>query len=368
MRRLLALLVLLALVALLAGCGDDPDTEATAEALLRERLTASATLWTETPAPSETPDLPGTVEAEIAAALAATAEAATPTPAPTETLVPSETPDLPATVEAELAAALTATAARWTVTPSATHTATPDLDATVDARALAALTATAQSWTATPTPDLNTTVGVEVALALTATADQWTATPTVFISPTPTLIPNTDAADDDAFLGPEDAPVVLVEFSDFQCGFCGRWYDQTLPLILEAYPDEVKFVHRDFPIFGDDSIRAAMATECAEEQGAFWEMHNALFDAGLTNEFETLDEAALITLAGRLELDTDAFTSCLRSERYLEEVFADREAAVGWGMPGTPSFVINGTVYLVGAQSFDVFDRIIQAELAAVQE
>lgn len=97
-------------------------------------------------------------------------------------------------------------------------------------------------------------------------------------TPTATRVPIADAADDDAFHGPADAPVVIVEFSDFRCPYCGRFYKETLPQILDAYPDDVKFVYRDFPIFGEESARASMATECAEEQDAFWAMHDMIFD------------------------------------------------------------------------------------------
>ncbi|MBN1679995.1 MAG: thioredoxin domain-containing protein [Anaerolineae bacterium] len=186
------------------------------------------------------------------------------------------------------------------------------------------------------------------------------------IPPTPTRIPNEIAFDDDAFLGPEDAPVVIVEFSDFQCGYCGRWYQETLPQILEAYPEEVKFVYRDFPIFGEASARAAMASECAEEQGSFWEMHNSLFNLLDEPDRRELTDDTLISVAGEIDLDTDAFSECLTSERYMDEVLQDYTAAQSYGFRGTPGFVINGTVYTIGAQSFEVFDQIIQLELAQV--
>jgi protein-disulfide isomerase len=188
------------------------------------------------------------------------------------------------------------------------------------------------------------------------------------IPPTPTIIPVGVAEQDDAFRGPEDAPVVIVEFSDFQCGYCGRWYQQTLPLILEAYPTEVKFVYRDFPIFGDDSLRAAMATECAEDQGKFWEMHNRLFDRAVNQEQVSLSQETLVSYAGELGMDTRSFGECLSSDKYREEVLADYQAATDYKLRGTPGFVINGVVYAIGAQPFDVFDGIIRSELAKQQQ
>ncbi len=200
-------------------------------------------------------------------------------------------------------------------------------------------------------------VGTEVALL------RPTNTP---IPPTPTIIPRGVAEDDDAFLGPEDAPVVIVEFSDFQCGYCGRWYNETLPLILDTYPEEVKFVYRDLPIFGEDSLRAALAAECAEEQGKFWEMHNRLFARLNEEEKAALSEETLVGYAQELGLETRSFSECLSSQRYFDEVLLDYQAAQTYGLRGTPGFVINGVVYTIGAQPFDVFDRIIKSELARV--
>lgn len=188
-----------------------------------------------------------------------------------------------------------------------------------------------------------------------------TSTP---IPPTPTVIPVGVAEEDDAFLGPDDAPVVIVEFSDFQCSFCGRWYQETLPQIIAEYPEQVKFVYRDFPIFGDESLQAAMATECAEEQGKFWDFHNRLFDRALNNEQTPLNQDTLVSYAGELDMDTRSFGECLTSERYFDEVVADFQAAQEYGLRGTPGFVINGVVYAIGAQPFAVFDSIIQEELA----
>lgn len=189
------------------------------------------------------------------------------------------------------------------------------------------------------------------------------------VPPTPTVIPPGVAEDDDAFKGPADAAVVIVEFSDFQCPYCGRWYEQTLPRILETYPNEVKFVYRDFPIFGEDSLRAAQATECAEEQEVdkFWAMHDRLFVRLTSGDTTPLSQETLVGYAEEIGLDTRSFAECLSSQRYYDEVERDYQAAVSYGLRGTPGFVINGVVYAIGAQPFDVFDRIIQDELARVK-
>ncbi len=192
-------------------------------------------------------------------------------------------------------------------------------------------------------------------------AMQPTVTP---IPPTPTVIPRGVAEEDDPYRGPDDAPVVIVEFSDFQCHYCGVWYQETLPQILESYPTEVKFVYRDFPIFGDDSVRAALASQCANDQGKFWEMHNRLFDHAVNQEETTLSEETLVGYAEDLGLDTRSFADCLSSQKYLAEVQADYQTAVDYGLRGTPGFVIDGVVYTIGAQPFSVFDQIIKSELA----
>ncbi len=197
-------------------------------------------------------------------------------------------------------------------------------------------------------------VGTQVA------ALQPTNTP---IPPTPTIIPAADVEDDDAFKGPADAPVVIVEFSDFQCPYCARWATQTLPQILEAYPDEVKIVYRDFPIFGEESVLASMATECAEDQDAFWEMHDRLFERTANQEQTPLNAEMLTDYAAELGLDTAQFNECLTSDKYRDEVMNDLQTASAYGLRGTPGFVINGVVYTIGAQPFDVFNGIIQGLL-----
>lgn len=186
------------------------------------------------------------------------------------------------------------------------------------------------------------------------------------IPPTPTPVPIADTADDDAFQGPEDAPVTIVEFSDFQCGYCGRFYEETLPKILAKYPDDVRFVYRDFPIFGDDSVRAAMAAECAADQGKFWEMHNRIFDIHNESPAPTLSQETLVSFAEEIGVpDTSEFETCLAEERHMDEIIADFQAAQLYGFRGTPGFVINGVIYSFGAQPFEVFDAIIQQELSA---
>src|SRR5690606_35254580 len=94
-------------------------------------------------------------------------------------------------------------------------------------------------------------------------------------TPPPAVLDNV-SADDDPAIGPEDAPVVIVEFSDFRCPYCKRFRDETLPVLLEEYGDQIRVVYRDFPVVGGEV--AAIAAECANKQGEFWAYHDALFE------------------------------------------------------------------------------------------
>lgn len=165
------------------------------------------------------------------------------------------------------------------------------------------------------------------------------------------------SVDDDPYLGPADAPVVIIEFSDFNCGYCRKWYNETLWPMLEMYENKIRFVYRDYPILSQESFRAAQAANCANEQGAFWDFHNALFSGE-----EALGPTAYTKYAAQLDLDVQSFQECIDSERYAEEVTADARFAAGLGVSGTPMFFING-IPLVGAQPLANFSIIIDQEL-----
>lgn len=160
----------------------------------------------------------------------------------------------------------------------------------------------------------------------------------------------------DPALGPEDAKVEIVEYSDFGCGYCGRFYNQTLQPIIEAYGDQVRFVYRDAPVL--NSFDAAYAAECANEQGRFWEYHNYLF----ANQ-GSFSQDLYMMIANKLGLDLEDFEACLTSDRIKLEVEADYEVARELGVTGTPSFTVNGE-FFIGAQPFEYFKEIIDAELA----
>lgn len=174
-------------------------------------------------------------------------------------------------------------------------------------------------------------------------------------------------ADDDPFIGVADAPIVIVEFSDFYCSFCGRHYQQTLTPLIENYDGLVKYVYRDFPTVGGDAAQlAGMAAECADDQGKFWEYHNALFDKQDDLRAATTDADALrnylVNVASNLELDVDSFSSCYDNQTHLNDVIGDSTDAQMVGARGTPAFLINGQ-FVSGAQSYEYFANIIDSKL-----
>ncbi len=162
--------------------------------------------------------------------------------------------------------------------------------------------------------------------------------------------------DNDPFLGPEDAPITIIEFSDFRCPFCKRFRQETFDQLFEAYPEQIRFIYRDFPVVG--GFEAAVASECANEQAAYWDYHDLLFSDG----YAELNREAFLGYADQLSLDIEAFTLCLEEERYADEVENDARYAAGLGVTGTPTFFING-IPVVGAQPFLIFADIIDAEL-----
>lgn len=177
----------------------------------------------------------------------------------------------------------------------------------------------------------------------------------------PQIVPKVEVSvDDDPVKGSEDASVTIIEFSDFQCPFCGRFYTQALPQIEKNYIEtgKVKLVYRDYPLgFHENAQKAAEASECADEQGKFWEYHDKLFE----NQ-GALDVDSLKQYADDLGLDTAEFNGCLDSDKMASEVQADFNDGRSYGVSGTPTFFVNG-FKLVGAQPYSAFEQAIEQEL-----
>ncbi len=167
------------------------------------------------------------------------------------------------------------------------------------------------------------------------------------------------SVDDDAAKGPAKAPVTIVEFSDYQCPFCSR-AETTVGDVLKKYGDKVRLIYRDYPLgMHPNAQAAAEASECAKDQGKFWEMHNAMF----ANQ-QKLASADLVETAGTLGLDKDKFKACLDSGKKRDEVQKDFADGMKVGVTGTPTFFING-LKLVGARDVSSFAEIIDQELQA---
>ncbi len=182
--------------------------------------------------------------------------------------------------------------------------------------------------------------------------------------------------DDDPVKGNPDATITIVEFSDYQCPFCKRFHETTLPLILENYVDtgKVKFVYRDYPIQSlhpNGAIPAAVASECADEQGMFWQYHDKLFQTQKKWERLATEDIGneLKTFAEELGLDTNQFNACLDSRKYLDEVNNDLQDGTSYGITGTPGFFIgneeSGYIKVSGAQPYSVFQRVLDQMLAS---
>jgi protein-disulfide isomerase len=161
-------------------------------------------------------------------------------------------------------------------------------------------------------------------------------------------------------LGPDDAKITIVEFSDFQCPYCRRFHAETYKPLLDAYPGQIRFVYRNLPLpatMHPDAMSAAIASLCANDQNVYWEYHDKLFSS------ETLGEKTYIQYAADLGLNVEEFTACLSSGKHDKFIQQDTDFSSNLGIQSTPTFFINGLA-LVGAQPLSSFKQIIDKELA----
>jgi len=157
--------------------------------------------------------------------------------------------------------------------------------------------------------------------------------------------------------GPANAPVTIIEFSDYECPFCKR-AEPTVEQVVAAYPDKVRLVYRHYPLpFHKDARPAAEASYCANAQGKFWEYHAKLWASS------SFDTATLKKIAGEIGLDQAKFDACLDNKEQAAAVDTDIADASAVGVRGTPAFFINGRM-ISGAQPFEKFKAIIDEELA----
>ena len=171
------------------------------------------------------------------------------------------------------------------------------------------------------------------------------------------------------YLGDPNAPITLVEFGDYQCFFCNKFFHNTEQKILENYVDtgKVKIIFKDLTIIGPDSITAAHAAHCADDQGLFWEYHDTLYNNwnGENNGWASSENQ--LRMAQDVGLNIDEFTDCMLNEIHTQIISASNADARTLGLTGTPAFFVIGSnnqvTKIPGAQPFDVFQKIFDSEL-----
>ncbi|USQ81991.1 thioredoxin domain-containing protein [Ornithinimicrobium faecis] len=200
-----------------------------------------------------------------------------------------------------------------------------------------------------------------------ATEDPSDAAPTEVqgaVQPALTDIERRDEADPLA-AGPVDAPVALVIFSDYQCPYCARWSEDTLPVMLErAEAGDLRVEWRDVNIFGVASERASRAAYAAALQDSFWDYHDALYPDGETRSEGDLSQEALEALAGDLGLDTEKFAEDMHSPATDQAIAGNAKLGLDIGAYSTPAFILGGQP-IVGAQPTQVFVDALDTALAS---
>lgn len=166
-------------------------------------------------------------------------------------------------------------------------------------------------------------------------------------------------------LGKGNAKVTIIEFADFQCPFCGKWFTESEGNLIKDYVNtgKVKFSFRHFAFLGQESNWASEASECANEQGKFWDFHDYLFKNQKGENQGTFSKENLKGFAANLGLDTLKFNACLDGGKYAKAVTDDTKAGQTAGVSGTPTIFVNGQV-MVGAQPYSVLKTLIDQELA----
>jgi protein-disulfide isomerase len=161
-------------------------------------------------------------------------------------------------------------------------------------------------------------------------------------------------------LGPETAPVTIVEYADFGCPACWAWHQSgALDQLRAKYGDQIRFVWRDFPVITLLSPKAAEAGQCAHEQGKFWEFHDTVYDHDGAIEADDLKG-----YAAEIGLNMDQYNECVTSRRYRDRVNAEQHESFERGLRGAPEFFVNDQ-HLAGPSSVKVFENIIDPILAA---
>ena len=171
-------------------------------------------------------------------------------------------------------------------------------------------------------------------------------------------------------LGSSDASILLIEFGDYQCFYCNKFYHEVEGLLIQQYVEtkKIQIVFKDYVIIGQDSVTAAHATYCAQDQEKYWEFHDALYDNWTGENNGWASYSNVVGFAKSLDLDIPTFEECMISGKYQNRLTANQNDAQNLGLSGTPAFLLVGkddTVQLVpGFRSYEDFSLIIDAELS----
>ena len=169
--------------------------------------------------------------------------------------------------------------------------------------------------------------------------------------------------------GSNDAPITMIEFGDYQCFYCNKFFHNTEDNIVKNYVDtgKVKLIFKDFTIIGQDSVTAANAAHCAQEQGKFWEYHDILYSNWSGENTGWVSTAHLLQFAKQASLNENQFSQCLTQKKYTQVVRGSVSDANTLGLMGTPDFFIispdSSITKVVGAQPYEVFDEIFKSKL-----
>ncbi|NJK79331.1 MAG: DsbA family protein [Chloroflexaceae bacterium] len=171
------------------------------------------------------------------------------------------------------------------------------------------------------------------------------------------------------FRGDLDAPITMIEFSDFQCPYCGRHTVETVPQLDEAYIEAglVRLGYYPLAFLGEQSLWAAEAGECAADQDAFWSYHDFLFNRMAVEGQRDFTRENLKLFAEELQLDTEAFNACMDEQKYAQQIMNDTSSAQSLGVRSTPTFLIDGWA-VVGAQPYEIFSATIDDLLTQQQQ
>jgi protein-disulfide isomerase len=170
-------------------------------------------------------------------------------------------------------------------------------------------------------------------------------------------------------LGSNSAPITMIEFGDYQCFYCHKFFNNTKSDIVKNYIEtgKVKMYFKDFTIIGQDSITAANAAHCAQEQGKFWEYHDVLYNNWAGENTGWASSTNLVQIANQVGLDQSQFNQCMAQAKYMQTVRDSVSDANTLGLTGTPDFFIiapdNSVTKVVGAQPYEVFDEIFKSKL-----